>query len=244
MPWPLPPTAHWMRHQCISQNKTHIPIKQGTAYQRPTRDHENRGYWGSGEADTEYVRMELICKVLNTLPLLIITDLSDRTLRWPSNLAISIVHQKNHQKPLGTTNGRVHAHQHLRYFQDKQQSWMKILPLAHVQTGTPWAKNMYAYDSWLVHQINPKSWRQAVSAMLQMQPILTWLFVKTLLHKKQRAVAQQFASNKFNWNLSCGLENETWWPINTASHTLYPTGIFILNTLCKQGTNNSLHKDL
>ena len=100
MPWPLPPTAHWMRHHCTSQNKTHVPIKQETAYRRPTRDHENRGYWGSGEADTELAHwgmLELICKVSNTLPLLIIKDLTDRTLRWPSNLAISIVHQKNHQ---------------------------------------------------------------------------------------------------------------------------------------------------
>ena len=67
---------------------------------------------------------------------------SDRTLTWPSNLAISTFHHKNHQQPLGTTRRTVNAHEHPRYFQDTQQSWTKILPLAHAQIEIPWAKNM------------------------------------------------------------------------------------------------------
>lgn len=110
-------------------NETSLHITEQDTHSHQTRDclsktHQGSwkqrllGHWWSWYRVSTwgYVRMELICKVLNTLPLLIIKDLSDRTLRWPSNLTISIVHQKNHQQPLGTTNGRVHAHQHPRYF--------------------------------------------------------------------------------------------------------------------------------
>jgi hypothetical protein len=145
-------------------NETSLHITEQDTHSHQTRDCLQKTHQGSWKqrllgqwwswyrvSILGYVRMELICRVSNTLPLFIIKDLSDRTLRWPSNLAISIVHQKNHQQLLGTTNRRVNVHQHPRYFQDKQQSWMKILPLAHDQTETQWAKNMHAYNiqlSW------------------------------------------------------------------------------------------------
>jgi hypothetical protein len=60
-----------------------------------------------------------------------------------------MVHQKNHQQPLGTTDRSVNAQQHPRYYQDKQHSWTKILPLAHTETETPYAKNKYSYNRQL-----------------------------------------------------------------------------------------------